>query len=157
MPVRFTWPDSFTMRIKGARSASADLGQLMPDLERIAWQSNRDGLLAGTDRDGVPMAPLAASTLRYRKGDGPPLVPRRNQSRMIANYRVTSFRRPDGNWVILGAWQNVLSKKGVPFIPFHADGTRRMPRRDPVGVRPLGRLQVGVALRAWIQEKWSKP
>ena len=158
MPSSVRFPDSFLLRVQRLQGASMDAGkEIMPELERLAWEDNRDGLLAGKDKDGQRFAPLAASTLKYRKGTGPPLIPNRTRSRMIANYGVTSFRRSDGNWVILGAWRNVLSKKGVPFIPFHADGTRFMARRDLVGVRPEGKRKIGAALTQWLLSKWGKP
>jgi hypothetical protein len=164
MPSRLTFPDAFTLRIDRLRRAGGDIGPVLPELEKLAWQDNEAGLLAGTDRDGRPLAPLAARTIRYRRSatgradpHAPPLIPARRRSRAIANYRVTSFRKSTGTWLILGAWANVLSTKGVPFLGFHADGTRHLPVRDIFGVRPEGRRQIGAALKAWIRANWSRP
>jgi hypothetical protein len=162
MPVKLTWPDKFTARIRGLRSAQSDLGEIMPELERLVRQDNRDGLLAGTDRNGQAFAPLSPQTIKYRRSatgtadpNAPPLVPARERSRAIANYQTTSGRLSDGNWVIIGAWRNVLSPKGVPFLPFHVEGDGHLPVRDLMGVRPFGRLAVGLALQTWLRERWK--
>lgn len=164
MPTRLVFPDAFTERIRRLGAAAADLGPVMPRLEQLAWQDNEQGLLAGQDRDGLPMAPLAARTIRYRRSEtgradphAPPLIPARRQSRAIANYRVTSFRKSKGTWVILGAWMNVLSKKGVPFLGFHAEGAGHLPVRDIFGVRPAGRSKISAALQAWLMSQWGSP
>lgn len=157
MPSRVTFPDSFLARIKNLQRASQDAGEVMPELERLAWQDNADGLMASTDKDGRPLAPLAQSTLKNRhRGPGGPLVPNGRQSRFIKNYRDTSFRRSDGNWVIVGTWMNVLSKRGVPITPFHVEGRGRNPVRDIAGVRPTGRKNIAAAFRAYLMRKWSQ-
>lgn len=154
---KVVFPDSFLLRIRGLQRANRDAGrEVMPALERIAWEDNRDGLLASTDKDGRPLAPLSAATLKDRaRGSGGPLVPRGRQSRAIANYRVTSFQRQDGNWVLLGAWQNVLSRRGVPFLGFHAEGRGHLPVRDIFGVRPTGKQKIQAAMKAWLLSRWS--
>jgi hypothetical protein len=121
----------------------------MPEIELEMRRDNERGLLAGQDKDGKPLARLADSTLKKRKpGESPlPLIPRRRSSRVIANYRTTSFQRPDGAWVAIGAWQNLLSRKGVPYLPFHLEGRGRLPIRNIAGVRPEGRKNVKAIVR----------
>jgi len=90
----------------------------------------------------------------YRVLDGPPLAPRRQFSRVITNL-VTGFApgdgilRSGGQVEAFGAWDDVVSRKGVHFLPFHFDGTSRLPRRDLRGVRPAGIQKALSALRAW--------
>jgi|SRR6185312_3648163 len=155
MPSQIQFPEEFLAKIRGLADAARDPSPILDHLQRIAWQDNRDGLLAGTDRDGRKFAPLAASTLRRRKGTGPPLVPMREQSRLIANYRVGSIAMGAGTAKIIGYWEDVLSKKGVPFIQFHITGTSRMPKRNPDGLRPAGMAKMSQALKDWIKGKWG--
>jgi hypothetical protein len=164
MPSRLVFPDSFAVRIEALRRASGDISPVLPELEQLAWEDNEAGLLAGQDRDGQPLAPLAARTIRYRRSatgradpHAPPLIPARRQSRAIAHYRVTSSRRSERSWVILGAWANVVSARGVPFLGFHAGGAGRLPVRDIFGVRPAGQKKISEALEAWLMSKWGKP
>jgi hypothetical protein len=133
----------------------------MPDLEKLMWEDNERGLLAGTDRDGRPLIPLAASTMANRRSavgvaspHNPPLIPAGIRSRAIANYRVTSIRGDRGSWLMVGAWKNVVSRRGVPFLGFHFVGAGRLPVRNIDGVRPDGRDKIGRALREWIRSRW---
>jgi hypothetical protein len=151
---RAIFPESFLMKIQGFQKAASDLSPIMPTLEKLAWEDNEEGLLRGTDKDGRDLVPLSPRTLANpRRGPGGPLIPRSRASRFIANYRVGSIRRGDGNWTIIGAWENILSKKGVPFAPFHFDGAGRLPRRDLRGVRPEGRQKITDALSNWLKSK----
>lgn len=164
MPARLTFPGRLIARIDRALATAGAAGEVMPELERLAWHDNREGLLAGQDGDGRPLAPLAARTIKYRKSatgpadpHAPPLIPARERSRAIANYRVTHVRRSATSWLILGAWQDVLSSRGVPFLPFHAEGAGHLPVRDIFAVRPAGRRKMSAALRDWVRARWSTP
>lgn len=122
------------------RMAHPDLMPLAQTLAGIMVRDNRDGLLAGTDSFGDPMAPVKESTIRRgRGGDGEPLNPRGAGSRAIADYRVDIEPTARGAELV-GHWP------GTPFIHFHATGTRDMISRDPVGIRPDGQEQIRVAL-----------
>lgn len=87
----------------------------------------------------------------YRRLDGPPLAPRRQFSRVITNLVTASWQ--DNNnpnqWYATGAWDEVVSAKGVHFLPFHFDGEGRLPVRDLRGVRPEGKAKARESLRAW--------
>lgn len=162
MPFRVIAPDAFFERVQRLKAAAGDAAEVMPALEKLMWEDNRDGLLNWTDKNGRQMKKLSPHTIRYRKSavgkadpKAPPLIPCWRRSRAIANYRLTSFQRGDGNWILLGAWVNVVSKQGVPFLGFHATGTRNMPRRDIFGVRPEGRKRISAALKAWLLAKWG--
>lgn len=164
MPSHINFNDGFMARIYRIQEAADKIDEIMPELEKLAWEDNRDGLLAGRDKHGRRFRKLSPHTVRFRKSavgaadpKAPPLIPCYERSRLIANYRVTSFPRARGAWIILGAWEDVVSSKGVPFIGFHATGTRRMPRRDPTGVRPVGQQKISEALKTWLLLKWGKP
>lgn len=103
--------------------------------KRIIEQDNRDGLLRGLDKDGVPFAPLAASTLRSRDGGGPPLSPHESASRVIARFEAVEYRYA-GQVIVAGQWV------GANFLRYHRTGTRNMPRRNPVGFRPAARQRL---------------
>jgi hypothetical protein len=121
--------DDIIRSLEGLRDI--DLIPLAERLKPIMIRDNRDGLLAGTDSFGDPMADVMESTVRRgRHGDGPPLVPGGETSSMIAAYDVEI--RDDGDRVLLiGGWP-------MHWVRFHATGTRHMVARDPLGIRPNG-------------------
>ena len=89
------------------------------------------------------------SSAEYRKLDGPPLAPRRQFSRVITNYSQRYGQIGAGKWEVIGAWVNVLSRKGRPFLHYHFNGEGRNPVRDLRGVREWGRNKIKSALKAW--------
>lgn len=170
MPGQITFPEDYLARIRNMANATRDPSEIIERLERIAWEDNRDGLLAGTDKDGRPLARLAKSTIEHRRSavgaaspNNPPLIPAGKQSRAIANYRVGTDIMARGSWRIVGVWENVLSKQGVPFMGYHFTGTRnrdgsvRMPKRDINGLRPEGMRKMSAALKEWLRGRLSKP
>ena len=102
-------------------------------------EGNRRDRLAGVDRYGISIAsyaPLKGPRKGEYKGKtGPILAPSRTKSRIIANFFAFASRR-GGKWTIFAGWANVLSKKGVPFLPFHDSGTATLPRRAHFGLSP---------------------
>ena len=68
----------------------------------------------------------------YRLLDGPPLLPRRQFSRVITNLKTASWQdTTDRNiWYARGDWDSVVSIKGVQFLPFHFNGEGNLPVRD---------------------------
>jgi hypothetical protein len=92
------------------------------------------------------------TSAEYRKLDGPPLAPRRQFSRVITNL-VTGYAEPSGGgviWEAFGVWREVVSRKGVHFLPFHFEGRGRLMTRDLSGVRPEGRAKARKASVAWM-------
>ena len=178
-------------RLDRIRNIGDKAGPLMRHWERIIESDNREGVLAGTDKDGGymlavtyrPVRPGVKLTVAQRLGqntrkrrgdfsgrgpavsgwnnnltsseyrllDGPPLAPRRQFSRVITNLVTTSF--PDSNdpnkWYAIGAWDSVVSAKGVHFLPFHFNGEGNLPMRDLRGVRPEGKAKAKESLCAW--------
>lgn len=75
------------------------------------------------------------TTAEYRKLTGPAMAPRGDESRSIANLFTRHFKQ-GGTWIAQGAWINVVSAKGRPFLRYHFRGNGTLPRRDLRGVRP---------------------
>ena len=92
----------------------------------------------------------------YRQLDGPPLAPRRQFSRVIANAAPGHY--PDmthpGVYYVELAWVEVVSPTGFHFLPVHFGGKplgRNGPRktRDLRGVRPDDKEKMLKSLRSW--------
>jgi hypothetical protein len=90
------------------------------------------------------------SSSSYRQLDGPPLAPRRQFSRVITNLLTAFGRISSHTWQAIGYWNEVLSKKGRPFLMYHFNGEGRLPKRDLRGIRPEGRDKAQKAARAWM-------
>ena len=86
----------------------------------------------------------------YRKLDGPPLAPRRQFSRVITNFKATSFQPEEhGYWMVVGSWREVVSAKKVHFLPFHFNGDGNLPVRDLRGVRPDDIRKMRASILPW--------
>ena len=107
-----------------------------------------------------------ATTSQYKKMSGPPLAPRGPASRVISNY-ITEAVVETNTVGVEGGWNDVVSKTGVPFLPFHFNGAtssratfansiagenKHLPRRNLVGLRMWGKTQARKELNAWV--KW---
>lgn len=134
---------------------------LLNDWRQTLEEDNEQGILKGQDGFGNPMVPIAETTKKYRKSavgkadpNAPPMIPCYALSRVIANY-VTAFYRDGVRWVVIGAWENVLSKKGVPFLPFHFRGEGHLPVRNLAHIRPWGmqraREQLAARVKVWLK------
>lgn len=107
------------------------------------------------------------SSREYRRASGPPLAPFGPGSRVISNYTVEPVIENGGNTIgVEGGWDDVVSTKGVEFLPFHFRGATsskaffaksiagdnfHLPRRNLVGLRRWGRIQARKELEAWIE------
>lgn len=161
---------------------------LLEEFGRIIVEDNRRGVLAGLDRHGRRVAPVtyrgstvgpvktrgrnfgrASGTYKggsganlspseYKKLNGPPLAPRYQQSRIIANLVVTYGAVNMGRtiWQTTGYWKDVVRPDGRPLLPPHFRGARlrrgRLPKRDMAGVRPQGRREARQKTREWARE-----
>jgi hypothetical protein len=115
-----------------------DMYELALDLKEVIVEGNREGLLAGLDADGVPMAELKESTIkRGRGGFGPPTIPRYSASQLIDRFRAEIGPTANGGVRIKAYWD------GVPQVQFFKTGTRDMARRNPSGIRPATRERIG--------------
>lgn len=133
------------------------------------------GSLGGIGPGFKPSPSDSLTTKQYKQMSGPPLAPRGAASRVISNYRINILT--SSNQVgVEGGWDDVFSKKGVPFLPFHffgatfkrksksgtfmtshaSDATafnlHELPIRNLIGLRRWGKTQATKELNAWI--KW---
>ena len=87
------------------------------------------------------------ATWQYQRLTGPPLAPRREASRVIANLR-TRHRVEGGALVAEGFWDDVVDARGKPFLHYHFHGIGQK-RRDLRGVRPDGMRVARAVVREW--------
>ena len=97
------------------------------------------------------------SSSSYRKLDGPPLAPRRQFSRVITNYHTRYGEIRQNVWEVVGAWIDVISRKGVPFLRYHFTGAGRLVIRDLRGIRPEGIAKARKSARAWMIDQIRNP
>jgi hypothetical protein len=120
-------------------------------IQQILKDGKREQLLQGVDWRGRPFAPLKPSTLKRRKGSGPPLSPRRGESRSITHYYVLADQVGPGQLRVEADWH-------VPWMRHHntgtknKDGTQRMAARPAGGFRSQDVKKVLAALRRWVME-----
>jgi hypothetical protein len=134
-----------------------DFEPLMLEWRKILEEDNEEGARLGLDGYGVPLDAVTyrpdpkagtrkpinydiqnnnnLTSSHYRTLDGPPLAPRGMQSRIVTNFR-TAHQRDGKDWHALGAWEDVLSVQGIPFLGFHFRGEGNLPVRDLAHVRP---------------------
>lgn len=125
------------------RFKNPDLVPLGLDIAKAIEDGNREGLLAGTDADGAPMADLKDSTYRRgREGLGPPTIPRFSGSQLIDRFRAEVEPHGDG-FRIRAGWDN------VPQVRYFKAGTRHMVARNPVGIRPATRRKIDELVAAF--------
>lgn len=136
---------NITKRIADLARNAADLSPLRDPVRTILVQGNRERALAGTDAQGRRFAPLASSTLKRRKGSGPPLAPRREASRVVTGYSVNVQAGP-GRLTFAASWP------GQPWMEYHARGGGRLPRRDSYGFRQQELEKVKDLLRQHIMK-----
>jgi hypothetical protein len=121
-----------------------DLRGLGERIGRILQVDNMQSRMMGVDYESQPFAPLAESTLRRRQGTGPPLAPMEMQSRVISGMEIEVLDHGAGYVEVVASWPS------MPFLHFHVTGTRHMPSRDPVGIRPEAWGEIGDAVSEWV-------
>jgi hypothetical protein len=142
---------ALTERLSDIARRCGDLSPIKEPVRKILVEGNKARALAGVNAQGQAFAPLAASTLRYRRGTGPPLAPRGTQSRVVTQY-VVNVTAGVGRLSFTGAWPS------VHFMEFHATGTRYMPRRDPYGFRQVDLDKIRPMLSDYVLQRrgwWS--
>jgi hypothetical protein len=96
------------------------------------------------------------SNKQYKLLTGPPLAPRLDESRVIANFSVIPPYYENGLWVVEGFWGAVYNRKGRPFLHYHFDGDGQK-RRDLRGVRPEGKRKMVSLLRSFVKAILGAP
>jgi hypothetical protein len=125
----FKGVDNLSKYFKGLAVGLGDLRPLGVRCGELMLQGNRDGL--GTDLLGNKLVPLSPNTLkRGRPGDGDPLSPRGLGSRIVTNAKI-SIANKSGSVTAVE-----IEFVGMPWLRFHETGTKYMPIRDIVGIRP---------------------
>jgi hypothetical protein len=140
--------------LSGLDSAGVPLAKTTYRNSRARFTPGRKGARKGTRKGRFQgLGALANGNLtsaEYRRLDGPPLAPRREQSRVITNFVTRSSQDADGALRFQAGWADVVSVKGIPFLPFHfagSTGKRRLPRRNLVGIRPVDQIEIRKAIR----------
>lgn len=138
---------------------AADFGRIEQQARDIVFEENRVARLAGVDVDDDSLIPITIGTVESRRrrgdGDGPPLAPNRDSSRVIRNFVATSDAAP-GRLTVSGGWV------GMPWLAAHARGAGHLPVRDVMSsIQPkaLARLDTLVAEEAdrQVAEALAKP
>lgn len=147
------------------RAAKLDYTPLMEEGARILQQDNIRRSLAGLDCNDQSMP----STQRERdpkqtqlgaKGTGKPLDPNREQSRIVANVRVSWTQNHAAPWYSTLAWMGFDSKRGEPILAFHAHTRGHdwpYPKRDVIShPTPTATKKFRAALRAFVRSELRK-
>jgi hypothetical protein len=141
-------------------------GQRMPDVtyrpakkKTREWSRGDQGRhLSGFSRiDGGRREESAGNNLtsaQYRKLTGPPLAPRGRGSRVHTNFRTQQgYDGTRGVFFAVGAWFDIISRKGVPFILAHFlgldTGRVKLKVRDLRGIAPADQAGFMDDLEAW--------
>jgi hypothetical protein len=130
----------------GAGKATAN--RRVPDFGTTRHETTGHGPYAAGLHDNL-------TSWQYRQLSGPRLAPRGEASRVIKNLHTEVRHDPaTDTWEAIGAWAEVVSTRGVPFLPFHFDGDGHNPRYDLRPVRPRDRELAVNALRAFVKEQF---
>lgn len=174
-----TWEGFDLLQAELLRYENPNLEPLMEEIKDVLYDQNKISVLAGIDVDDQPM-PITQRQLKVNESnarratqgqgprlfkqnrspyglvhDGPPLDPRYQESRIITNLAMTHHEEAPGEWWVIGAWDTVVSSKGVQFMPFHFRGEGKLPKRNRAGIDSEGLRRVYVALDNFI-EKWLR-
>jgi hypothetical protein len=115
--------------------------------ERLGQRTNpRRGRFAGagdySEHGILPNNNLSSSA--YRRLTGPPLAPRGQFSRVITNFKTTTFQTEEhGAWAVIGTWEDVMSPTGFHFLPALFE------TRNLRGVRPDDMAKMRATILPW--------
>jgi hypothetical protein len=119
-----------TSWLRGLHLDDIDLAPLAPEVARVLDDENRRARLAGTDIHGSYLIEVVDVIDPRRGGNGPPLAPRYEASRVVANHFVRVVESGPNRLVVQAGWS------GIPFLAAHAAGAGRLPVRDIIGLDP---------------------
>jgi hypothetical protein len=148
---------------------SIDFEPLMMEFEAILKEDNDAAAMAGIDGFDMPLIPVTyrpdpkagtgrvrtpsvrplnnLSSTAYRQLGGPPLAPRGMDSRIVTNFR-TGYAQLESEdaWVVLWAWEDVVSIEDVAFLGLHFRGQGNLPVRNLAHLRPSTKQRAKKAL-----------
>lgn len=144
-----------------AALSRADIEPLLQEGGRILIEDNARGLLAGEDAHGAPMPAtqreLGIGSSR-REGSGPPLAPKRRQSRAIAWFArgggAPRYGQDGTGYFVDAGWDSFTAPNGRDILSMHAypAAGARYPRRDVISrPRPTAVARFREAVRVWAQ------
>jgi len=125
--------------------------------ERLGQRANkRRGRFAGEgdySEHGI-LSNNNLSSSAYRRLTGPPLAPRRQFSRVISNFKTTTFQAEEhGAWAVIGTWEDVMTVTGYHFLPDLFE------TRNLRGVRPDDLAKMRATILPWaklvVRELWD--
>jgi hypothetical protein len=183
MPIRFEMQGSITRYF--GKFVDPDFTYLTRRIQAIMQEDHTRAILGGLDKDGTPFASVTyrggtilpvkrgdksgkgigpalqnefgnLSSSQYRRLTGPPLAPRGRNSRIIANY-ATEAGKSGNQWFVQSFLDDIVSRKGVPFMQYHFTGAGRNPIRDDRGIRPWGRERILAAVREEVSKIAKQP
>jgi len=147
--VSFAPKSKIAERLSDIAKRCGDLSPLKEPIRQVLWEGNKIRSLRGVDVQGNKFAPLAISTLRNRKGFGPPLAPHWSDSRVVTQY-VVNVQAGVGRLSFTGAWP------GLYWMEYHQTGTRHMPARPPYGFRKIDIDAIRPMLNSYVMKgRWS--
>jgi hypothetical protein len=131
---------------KNAQPNSTPSNRFKARLLEIVRADHIRKLEESVDKMGRPLAPLAPSTLKNRRrGKGGPLNP--PGSRFKTNFTASwAGGGLEGKLVLVSGFQ------GIPFAIYHMTGTRRLPKRDLMGVTRKGMIEVEKAVAQYARD-----
>jgi hypothetical protein len=138
---------------------SIDFEPLMMEFEAILKEDNDAAVMAGIDGFDMPLIPVTyrpdpkagtgkvrtpstrpynnLSTTAYKMLGGPPLAPRGMDSRIATNFRTGYVQlESEKAWLVLWAWEDVVSVDDIAFLGFHFRGEGNLPVRNLAHLRP---------------------
>ena len=126
--------------------------------ERLGQRKNlRRGRFAGTGSYSefgiLPNNNLSSSA--YRRLTGPPMAPRGQFSRVVTNFKTTTFQAEEhGHWLVIGTWEDVMSPTGYHFLPDLFE------TRNLRGVRPNDLEKMRATILPWaklvVRKLWER-
>lgn len=117
--------------------------------KRIAKWRNKGPNGFGTTLHPASAFGLGHTAADYEAATGPRLAPFGERSRIITNL-FTGHGRDGAVWYAEGAWFEVVSDKGFPFLRVHFAGLGHMPRYDLRPIRPQDQALMGRQARAFM-------
>ena len=142
-----TGPESLAALLGGLRFDDIDLSPLAPEMARILDDENRRARLEGTDATGAILLDVLDPLDPRRGGNGPPLAPRYEQSRVIANHFVREEDSGPGRLVLVDGWS------GIPWLAAHAAGSGHLRVRDILDIDPETQAYIGDVLADYVTRR----